>query len=198
MQPQYEAIFQTVTLFAQAWLDITNAEYYYHNTDAPLYKAYKGLALVYAKDPETGKNVEVGVGGFTPEYWTVAENIYNYVLTVDKAKAFAMSYDAYALAGYIAGDLFCQAMEALEKSGMALSRANLVYILESQDFQVAMANKLSFANGVRSGVQDFALTWIFDSHNLPEGAGKTSDHVAASATVFGLMSIEDYRALLKE
>ena len=198
LQPQYEAIFQTVTLFAQAWLDITNAEYYYHNTDAPLYKAYKGLALVYAKDPETGKNVEVGVGGFTPEYWTVAENIYNYVLTVDKAKAFAMSYDAYALAGYIAGDLFCQAMEALEKSGMALSRANLVYILESQDFQVAMANKLSFANGVRSGVQDFALTWIFDSYNLPEGAGKTSDHVAASATVFGLMSIEDYRALLKE
>lgn len=194
LQPQYEAIFQTVALYAQAWLDITDATYYYKNTDAPLYKAYKGLALVYAKDPETGKNVEVGFPGFTAEYWTVAENIYNYVMTVDKAKAFAMSYDAYALAGYIAGDLFCQAMERLDESGKALSRANLVYILESDEFKIAMAKTLSFANGVRAGVQDFALTCIYDAYNVDPSLG----HTASSATVFGLMSIEDYRALLKE
>ena len=193
LQPQYEAIFQTVALYAQAWLDITDATYYYKNTDSALYKAYKGLALVYQKNPETGKTEEVGVAGFTPEYWTVAENIYNYVLTVDSAKAFAMSYDAYALAGYIAGDLFCQAMEALEQSGKALSRANLIYILESQDFRVAMANKLSFANGMRSGVQDFALTCIYDAYNIDPAYG----HTASSATVFGLMSIEQYREILK-
>ena len=52
------------------------------------------------------------------------------------------------------------------------------------------------ANGMRSGVQSFALTWIYDSYNLPEGA--TPIHAAASATVHGLMSIEDYRKLLNE
>ena len=137
-----------------------------------------------------------GQPGFAESYWKVAEDIYDYALTVNPATAFAMSADAYALAGYIAGDLFCQAMEELEASGKALSRANLIEILESKEYQIAMADTLSFANGMRSGVQSFALTWIYDSYNLPEGA--TPIHAAASATVHGLMSIEDYRKLLNE
>ena len=107
-----------------------------------------------------------------------------------------MSYDSYALAGYIAGDLFCQAMAELQKSGKELSRENLITVLESKEYKIAMADALSFANGMRSGVQSFALTWVFDSHNLEVGA--TEDHVATSVTVHGLMSIEDYRALLNQ
>jgi hypothetical protein len=89
-------------------------------------------------------------------------------------------------------------MEELERSGKALSRANLISVLESKEYKIAMADALSFANGMRSGVQSFALTWVFDSYNLPEGQGKTENHSAASATVHGLMSIEEYRALLQE
>lgn len=201
LQPQYEDIFKTMNVFAQAWLDISSVDYVYNKPDSKLYQAYKALALVYQKD-ENGKNVEVGVAGFTEEYWGVAENIFNYVSTVDSAKAMAMSYDAYALAGYIAGDLFCQALEALEQSGQELTRENLIGILESKEYKISMANALSFANGMRSGVQHFALTQIFDSGNPPQwmianGGVATKDHAASSVTLHGLMSIDDYRALLK-
>lgn len=189
LKDQYKSIFTTMNVFAQAWLDITSASYVYTDTNSALGQAYKalyeGMGLTFA-----------GQAGFAESYWEVAEDIYDYALTVNPATAFAMSSDAYALAGYIAGDLFCQAMEELEASGKALSRANLIEILESKEYQIAMAGKLSFANGMRSGVQSFALTWIYDSYNLPEGA--TPIHAATSATVHGLMSIEDYRNLLNE
>jgi ABC-type branched-subunit amino acid transport system substrate-binding protein len=193
MQEQYVPIFQTMAVYAQAWLDISSLEYIYKDENSALYGMYKALALVYAKD-EAGNTYERGVAGFREEYWTVANNIYNYVASVKDANtAFAMSYDAYALAGYIAGDLFCQAMEELEASGKALSRANLVSILESKEYKIAMADVLSFANGMRSGVQSFALTCIFDAHNFDS----TAAHTASSMTVHGLMSIEEYRELLK-
>ena len=194
LQAQYYDIFTTMNIFAQAWLDISSTEYVY-KADTPLYKAYKALSLVYQKDEETGKNVEVGVAGYTEEYWHVAENIFDYVATVDSAKAMPMSYNAYALAGYIAGDIFCQALEELEKSGKELTRENLVDILESKDYKVAMADTLSFANGMRTGVQNFALTMMYDTYNVDPAK---YDHVASSVTVHGLMSIEDYRALLQE
>ncbi len=202
LQPQYEDIFKTMNVFALAWLDISSTEYVYKRPDSKLYQAYKALARVYQKD-ENGKNVEVGVPGFTEEYWNVAEDIYNYVSTVDVTKAMPMSYDAYALAGYIAGDLFCKAMKKLDESGLALSRANLIYILETNEFKISMANTLSFANGKREGVQHFALTQVFDSANPPQwmidnGGIPTTDHVGTSVTVFGLMSIDEYRALLSE
>lgn len=193
LQAQYYDIFTTMNIFAQAWLDISSADYIY-KADTPLYKAYKALSLVYQKD-ENGKNVEVGVAGYTEEYWHVAENIFDYVATIDTSKAMAMSYNAYALAGYIAGDIFCQALEALEESGKELTRENLVEILESKDYRVAMADTLSFANGMRTGVQNFALTMMYDTYNVDP---TKYDHVASSVTVHGLMSIDDYRALLQE
>ena len=185
LQEQYYDVFSTMNIFAQAWLDITSTEYVYKDENSALYKMYAAFGL---------NNGGAGVAGFTEEYWVVANNLYNYGVSVGNTTAFAMSYDAYALAGYIAGDLFCQAMEELERSGKALSRANLISVLESKEYKIAMADALSFANGMRSGVQSFALTWVFDAHNVDE----TKAHQAASATVHGLMSIEDYRALLQE
>ncbi|MBR2381297.1 MAG: ABC transporter substrate-binding protein [Clostridia bacterium] len=187
LQEQYYDIFTTMNIFAQAWLDISSAEYVYKDESSPLYQMYAAFGL---------HNGGAGVAGYTEEYWVVANNIYNYATSIKDPTAFAMSYDAYALAGYIAGDLFCQAMEELEASGKALSRKNLISVLESKEYKIAMADALSFANGMRSGVQSFALTWVFDSHNLEEGA--TVQHAATSITVHGLMSIEDYRALLQE
>ena len=201
MVPQYEAIFETMNIFAQAWVDITSVEYVYKDPNSKLYQAYKGLGYAYSYD-ENGKLVETGVPGFTEEYWTVAENIYEYVSTVKASEAFAMTFDSYALAGYIAGDLFCQAMEELDQSGKALSRANLIYILESKDFKICLANTLSFANGMRTGVQHFALTQLYDAGNPPQwmidaGGVPTATHKGSSVALYGLMSLEDYRALLK-
>jgi hypothetical protein len=185
--PAYEKVFSTMAIYSQAWLDITSAEYVYNDPDSALYGVYSILGL---------NNGGAGVAGFKPEYWEVANNIYNYAVSINDPSAFAMSYDAYALAGYIAGDLFCQAMEALEKSGKALSRANLVEVMESQEFQVAMANKISFANGMRAGVDSFALTVMYDAYNLDPSLGGGVKHTAASATIHTLTSMEEYRALL--
>ena len=65
--------------------------------------------------------------------------------------------------------------------------------MESKEYQVAMADKISFAGGMRSGVQSFALTMFYDAFTVNGGAY----HSAASVTVHGLTSIEDYRALIK-
>ncbi len=187
MKKEYEAVFSTMQLYTQAWLDISSTTYVYNNVEHPLGLAYKALyesmGLPFA-----------GQAGFNEAYWEVAEDIYEYALTVNPATAFAMSADSYALAGYIAGNLFCQAMEELEASGKALSRKNLISVLESKEsYQVAMADTLSFANGMRAGVQSFALTQFYDGIVTN---GKY--HTAQSATVYGLMSLDDYRALLAE
>lgn len=191
---EYKSVFENVTLYAQAWLDLTSATEFYKNTAHPLYSIYYATYLnVYMA---TGMTEEVakttldtyGIPGFKNEYWTVAEAIYDYcIASGDTAEnAYKMSYDAYALAGYIAGDLFCQGLKALEQSGKALTRANYVDIMESQEYKIVTANNISFANGLRQGVDSFALTQI----------SSVAGSAATSATVFTLMSIDEYRTLI--
>ena len=181
---QYTDVLTNIPIYAQAWLDITSTEYLYTNADSALLKGYEALGLA-----QPG----VGMPGFKEEYWVVAEKIFNYCTEQGMDNAFAMSYDSYALAGYIAGDLFCQGLKELEAQGKELTRANYVDVLESKEYQVAMADTISFANGMRSGVQSFALTMFYDAFTINGGAY----HSASSATVHGLTSIDDYRALIK-
>ena len=181
---QYTDVLTNIPIYAQAWLDITSTEYFYTNPDRALLKGYEALGLA-----QPG----VGMPGFKEEYWVVAEKIFNYCTEQGMDNAFAMSYDSYALAGYIAGDLFCQGLKELQAQGKELTRANYVDVLESKEYQVAMADTISFANGMRSGVQSFALTMFYDAFTINGGAY----HSASSATVHGLTSIDDYRALIK-
>lgn len=181
---QYTDVLTNIPIYAQAWLDITSTEYFYTNPDSALLKGYEALGLA-----QPG----AGMPGFKEEYWVVAEKIFNYCTEQGMDNAFAMSYDSYALAGYIAGDLFCQGLKELQAQGKELTRANYVDVLESKEYQVAMADTISFANGMRSGVQSFALTMFYDAFTINGGAY----HSASSATVHGLTSIDDYRALIK-
>ena len=181
---QYTDVLTNIPIYAQAWLDITSTEYLYTNADSDLLKGYEALGLA-----QPG----AGMPGFKEEYWVVAEKIFNYCTEQGMDNAFAMSYDSYALAGYIAGDLFCQGLKELQAQGKELTRANYVDVLESKEYQVAMADTISFANGMRSGVQSFALTMFYDAFTINGGAY----HSASSATVHGLTSIDDYRALIK-
>lgn len=181
-------IMDKMTIYAQGWLDVTSTEYVY-SKDTPLFKTYK------IQDAELYGE---GVVGFTEEYWNVAEAIFNYAYTVDKGSAWAMSYNSYALAGYIAGNLFCQALEELEKSGKELTRANLVEIMETVELQVAMAETISYANGSRTGVEKFAASVFVDTSDESFGENATNDRVAASAPFTGLQTIEDLRKFITE
>ena len=186
------AILSNMTIYAQGWLNVSSTTYYYKK-DTPLYNMYKVQNMVYATD-ESGNKTEVGVAGFNEEYWRVAENIYNYTAALKdpKLNPWAMSYNSYALAGYIAGELFCSGLEALEKSGKELTRANYVEIMESQEFKLAMSDTISYANGLRSGFDLFALGVFYNTADY--GLAPTS----ASATYSGLQSIDELKALITE
>lgn len=186
LKSEYEAVLANIPIYAQAWLDITSSEYVY-DVDAAtgLGQAYQALYALYGMGYS-------GVGGFTEEYWEVASNIYDYCVAAGRTDALAMSYNSYALAGYIAGDLFCQGLAALEEGGYALTRNNYIQIMETQAYKISMADYLSFANGMRSGVQSFALTAFYDLYDTNGGLY----HSASSYTAYGLVSIEEYRALL--
>ena len=184
-------ILSKMTIYAQAWLDINSTEYFYTESNEGVYKGFKSLGLEVT-DEETGE--VLGLGGYTEEYWLVAKDIFNYCASLrDKnIPPLNMSYNSYALAGYIAGNLFCQALEEMESQGKELTRANLVDILESKKFKVAMADMISYQNGLREGVQSFSLTVFYDSNTITND-GK---HVASSMTVHTLTSMDDYRALI--
>ena len=176
-------IMDNMTIYAQGWLDVTSTTYVY-NKDTALFRTYK---------MQDSKLYGEGVVGFTEGYWNVAEAIFNYGYTVDKGSAWAMSYNSYALAGYIAGNLFCQALEELEKSGKELTRANLVEIMETTELQVAMAETISYADGARTGVEKFSVAVFVDTADEAFGENATSDHVAASAAFSGLQTIDALR-----
>lgn len=181
-------IMSKMTIYAQGWLDTSSTTYIY-NKDTTLFKAYKMLNKAYAS----------GVPGFTEAYWVAAEAIFNYAQTVDPDIAFSMSYNSYALAGYIAGNLFCNALEELEKSGKPLTRANLVEIMESVELQVAMADKISYANGARTGVESFSAAFFYDTADETiMGELATDNHAAASAPLSGLQTIDDLKKLITE
>ena len=181
-------IMSKMTIYAQGWLDVTSSTYVY-NADTPLFRTYK------AQDSALYGN---GVTGFTESYWKVAEAIFNYGYTVDKGTAWAMSYNSYALAGYIAGNMFCEALEALERSGKELTRANLVEIMETTELPVAMAGTISYANGARTGVEQFSVAVFVDTSDSSFGELATKDHVASSVPFTGLQTIDDLKAYITE
>ena len=174
-------IMSKMTIYAQGWLDVTSVDYVY-NRDTALFKTYK---------MQDSKLYGEGVVGFTESYWNVAEVIFNHAYTVNKGSAWAMSYNSYALAGYIAGNMFCEALKALEASGKDLTRANLVEIMETTELPVAMAGTISYANGARTGVEKFAAAVFVDTADEAFGENATSDHVAASAPFTGLQTIDE-------
>nr|MBE6544933.1 hypothetical protein [Oscillospiraceae bacterium] len=184
-------ILSKMTIYAQAWLDVNDLSYYY-KADTNLYNGYKFLGKI-AKD-EAGN--DLGVPGFTQKYWDVAEDIFDYAASLNDSKIspLNMSYNSYALAGYIAGNLFCQALDELKAQGKDLSRANLVDVLESKSFQVAMADQISYQNGLREGVQSFSLTVFYDTDTLTNDG----NHTASSTTIHSLTSMDEYRALISK
>ena len=183
LSDQFVNVFNKISIYTQAWADFSSNDYIY-NADTALFRTYK---------MQDSKLYGEGVVGFTEEYWQVAEAIFDYAYTVDKDTAWAMSYNAYAIVGYMAGNLFCQALEELEKSGRELTRENLIEILESKEFQLAGKITINYADGIRTGVQNFQLVNIYDEYNT----GNVNYHIASSKVVYDFTSIEYYREIIK-
>ena len=189
MDATYTTALATMQIYAQGWINISDVNAVYAPDLAYKYKGtlipfYQALGTAVADDPAT-EAVDPYMIGFTEDYWKVAEALYNYAIAQgeDAAAAFALSYDSYALAGYIAGDLFCQGLAELQAQGKELTRANFVEIMETKKFKIAMADSISFADGMRAGVQAFSLTMFYATNG-----------VAASASVTnGVSSLEELR-----
>ncbi len=179
-------ILTNLNVYAQGWLDLSSTTYVY-NEDTPLCNAYKNSPY--------GALYTNGVANFNEEYWEVAENIYNYAASLndDQIDAWAMSYNSFALAGYIAGDLFCQGLAQLQAEGKELTRENYVAVMESKEFKIAMADMISYQNGSRTGVESFAVSLFFDVADYGQVY-----HSASSVSVAGLMSLEELKALISE
>jgi len=195
-------IFGKMVIYAQGWLDISSTTYVYGKADdeatanTPLNLAYKALgeylnSIAPEPDPDY---VYTGTANFNEVYWDVAESLFNYCVANDRAAdALTMSYNSYALAGYIAGDLFCQGLEALKAEGKALTQANYIDAMENKEsFNIVMGDTISFQNGMRAGVDAFACSMFFDLFAYNGG----TSHSASSVTVSPLTSLEDFRALI--
>ncbi len=160
-------------IYAQSWINIydtydaTNGWSYYYKGE--LWDYYKGVAAALG----TPTLYDNGVFMYSEEYWGIAEDIYDYCVSANIAAldAFNYSYNSYALAGYVAGDMFTQGLAELEKSDKELTQKNFVDIMESKDYHVSMGNSISFADG--------------------------SGYTAQSATICDLVSIDFYRDLIK-
>ncbi len=68
--------------------------------------------------------------------------------------------NSYAMAGYIAGNLFIQALKSLEEKGLELNWANFNDVMESTEFKLPMGGTINFANGDRLAITSLALNTI--------------------------------------
>ena len=68
--------------------------------------------------------------------------------------------NSYAMAGYIAGNLFVQALQDLDAKGLELNWANFNDVMEEVEFQVPMGGTINFHNGDRLAITSLALNTI--------------------------------------
>lgn len=68
--------------------------------------------------------------------------------------------NSYAMAGYVAGSLFVQALSALHDQDLELDWYNFNNVMETVDFQLPMGGEISYHNGDRLGITSLALSTI--------------------------------------
>lgn len=178
------AVTETREAYATAWLDI--ADTYVYAPDASnvigssLWAGYKmyddtlGLPTYY----------DAGVPGFSQEYWAVAEEIFAWGLENDPNQAWALSFNSYALAGYIAGHMFIEGLDRVEEAGKVLNWTNYIDAMESAPYDFPMGGAIELANGARYGIQDLALNKL-TKNVLGAGALEVYSGITPLKTVEG-------------
>lgn len=97
--------------------------------------------------------------------------------------------NSFAMSGYIAGDIFVQALKAMQEKGLELTRNNFNDIMESTDFHICMGGTLSYKNGSRLAITDLALNNI---SLTPDANG-----VYQLQVVSHIMSLDEVLAAIK-
>lgn len=97
--------------------------------------------------------------------------------------------NSYAMAGYIAGSLFVQALQALHDQGLELNWANFNDVMESTDFMIPMGGEINFHNGDRLAITSLALNTI----SLEPGESGYYELQVVSP----IMSLDDVLATIK-
>ena len=97
--------------------------------------------------------------------------------------------NSYAMAGYIAGSLFVQALQALHDQGLELNWANFNDVMEEVDFMIPMGGEINFHNGDRLAITSLALNTI----SLEPGESGYYELQVVSP----IMSLDDVLATIK-
>lgn len=179
------ALTETRKVYTAAWLDINDATNFYapaltNVTGQLIWASYKNLAVSLGAPGL----YDLGVFGFSDEYWVAAEAIYNYVYAQDPTDfvtPFTMSYNSYALAGYIAGTMFTEGLARVKKASKSLTWLNYIDAMESSPIDIPMGGAVDYANGARLGITDLAIN----------GYDMATDQLVAYS---GITSLDDVMA----
>ena len=104
---------------------------------------------------------EYGVFAEAQLAWEAAEGI-------DASNTFVLN--SYAMAGYVAGQLFIHGLNQLEAKGLELTWENFTVAMESAPFHIPMGGDIDYAKGDRLGVTSLSLSTISLTKNADTGA----------------------------
>ena len=99
--------------------------------------------------------------------------------------------NSYAMAGYIAGNIFIQGLNEVDKEGLDLTWENYIKAMESFEVNLPMGGSLNYANGDRLGITDLSFNTI--SLDVDETTG-----IHALQTVGPITSLEDVWAAVQQ
>jgi len=95
--------------------------------------------------------------------------------------------NSYAMAGYIAGGMFVQALTALHDKGLELNWYNFNDVMEEVVFNIPMGGTIHYHNGDRLGITSLAFNTITTN----------ADGNYEMKTVAPIDTIENVRAAIK-
>lgn len=150
-------------VYTTAWLDINDYTSAPYNPDATTNPIGAYIVSGYQIFDDTlglPNFYDNGVPGFSAEYWSVAEDIVAYDLSVNgltSTTAWAYSFNSYALAGYIAGATFVEGLKRVQTSGKDLTWKNYIDAMEKSPIDILMGGEVDYSNGQRLGITDLAL-----------------------------------------
>ena len=107
---------------------------------------------------------------------------------VDAANTYVLN--SYAMAGYVAGQLFIHGLNQIEALGLDLTWENFTVAMESAAFHIPMGGDIDYANGDRLGVTSLSLSTISLEHNPETGYYEL-------LTLSPIMSMNDVWATVK-
>ncbi len=143
-----------------------------------------------------------GQSGFSADYWQFAATMNTYEQFKQNKAGDTSVYspyaaNAYAMAGYIAANMFCQVLDRVEASGEKLTWANFVDYAEEGPINIPMGESIDYSQGKRTGVTSLSLSsYTWDYTTITDGG--TTTYSSTATLVRGLKSLSELEASLNQ